>query len=125
MLIQQQTTFGDKCGNCFSTCIASLLDLPTAEVPNFCLDENNWFEHLDKWLLQRGLRAVDVKGCQEVCIREGACFIASGKSPRGDFEHSIIASVDGANNFIMVMDPHPSGAGLAEPFTSMMLLVRA
>jgi hypothetical protein len=40
----------------------------------------------------------------------GAVYIASGPSPRGNFDHSVLAFGDGT----LYWDPHPSGAGLVE-----------
>lgn len=125
MLKQRQTIFGEGKGNCFSTCIASLFDLPIEEVPNFCLDAENWFENADAWTRARGFRLVDLRGVQEISIKEGTRFIASGKSPRGDFNHSLIATVNEKGEFVVEMDPHPSDANLDGPFMMMTFLVKA
>lgn len=107
-------------------CLAALLDLEVAEVPNFCYGDNaEWFSQADEWLSVRGYRLVDIGGCTSVAIRAGAYFIASGKSPRGDFNHSVICSVDGDSQFILAMDPHPSGAGLDGPFTMATFVIKA
>jgi hypothetical protein len=62
MLPVDQTTFGHPGGNCFSACVASLLELPIEEVPYFMgePDEPNerWAERLDAFLETYGLYAL-------------------------------------------------------------------
>ena len=122
---QRQTTFGFPKGNCFAACIASLLDLDVQNVPNFCLDENpNWFTEADRFVANHGFRLLQITGATGITALDGTLFIASGKSPRGDFNHSVITRVEG-EQFVVEMDPHPSDDGLDGPFTIMTMLVRA
>jgi D-glycero-D-manno-heptose 1,7-bisphosphate phosphatase len=99
-----QTKFGMPEGNCFSACIASILHLPLADVPPFCKYED-WWERLTAWLKDRGFYPMIVRYNQEWAPQ--GFHILSGKSPRGDFQHSVVAH--GAE---IVHDPHPSRAGI-------------
>jgi hypothetical protein len=58
-----QTTFGAPGGNCFSACVASLLEIPLSEVPYFMGDgpieqEYDWFNPFLAWLRERGWWAI-------------------------------------------------------------------
>lgn len=110
-----QTTFGDV-GNCFSACIASILECPIEEVPNFCAgNRSRWMLDAQAWLRGRGWAMVsmtfkdfDAIG-QAVWIGAfpGECiYIASGKSSRG-LLHSVIMCGDH-----LLHDPHPDGNGV-------------
>lgn len=48
-----QTTFGIGTGNCFSACIASLLEVPIEEVP-FFMGEDDPMQACDAWLARFG-----------------------------------------------------------------------
>lgn len=125
MLIQKQTIFGDKFGNCYSTCIAALFDLKTEEVPNFCYNENErWFEDANDWVKERGFAIIDIKGVTSFYLLEGTIFLACGDSPRGDFQHCIIIKYIGDNNYKCIMDPHPSNDGIVGVFKTMCLVVK-
>lgn len=108
-----QTIFGEDHGDCFRTCVACILELPLDAVPNFCDvdlypgDDGEWFVALDEWLQMFNLSAI--------CLSHDGTFaprgfaILSGGSPRGDFNHSVVA-----HNGEMVWDPHPSRGGLRD-----------
>ena len=105
-----QTTFGAPGGNCFSACVASLLEIPISEVPYFMGDEKDWgvkdwFQDFLAWLRPRGWWAIPIP-LRNGWKPEGLCIL-SGKSPRGDFDHSVVA-----RGLEMIHDPHPSRAGL-------------
>lgn len=57
-----QTDFGVTTGNCFTACVASILELPIHEVPDFCCDheDDDWEETFREWLEQRGLYPIIV-----------------------------------------------------------------
>jgi hypothetical protein len=123
----EQNVFGEGKGNCWAACIASLLDLPITEVPNFCGEPErnpNWFSDTDKWLKQRGFRVIDFQGASGIAMEEGAYAIANGKSPRGDFFHVVVMTVQDGQ-FVVAHDPHPSGAGLDGPFKNVSVIVKA
>lgn len=137
MTPQKQTVFGEGSGNCWATCLAALLDLPVSEVPNFCgSPERNpaWYSDTDHWLQQRGLRIVGITFPENniamppekqigMTLEVGAYLIVTGKSPRGDFYHSIVVEYMGDNEWGIACDPHPSGAGLDGPWVSCDMIV--
>lgn len=54
-----QTNFQRGTGNCFAACLASILEMPLEEVPNFChegsdADGSTWLERTARWLEERG-----------------------------------------------------------------------
>lgn len=112
-----QTRFGgpdaapDERGDCWSACIASLLEVPMAEVPHFIrhdtMDEIN--EEVRVWMLARGFLLLTLKpdGWEPP---DGAFAIAAGAGPRGH-RHCVVWQ--GGRG--MAHDPHPSRAGLAGP----------
>ena len=116
MLKQHQTILGAGKGNCFSTCIACLLELPVDEVPNFCGDnwgnDGEWFRAANRWLARFGLRYFEVDFGEWVGHELGLpdCYlIVCGPGPR-DCDHATVW-LGGE----MIHDPHPSGMGLLKP----------
>lgn len=58
-----QTLFGNGTGNCFAACVASILELPIEEVPNFCVDypePQDWYAVFRAWCTERGVIAMPV-----------------------------------------------------------------
>lgn len=105
-----QTLFGEKVGNCFATCIACLLDLDVDAVPNFCASPSRWWDDARRWLGDRGITPVMIEPPDGLDLDEflpETLFIASGRSPRGDYMHSVIY-----RGGSLLHDPHPSGDGL-------------
>lgn len=102
-----QTAFGAD-GNCWSTCIACILDLDVADVPDFN-QAPDWAAAANEWLGKRGLAFATRCGSSPPPGLDGALIIASGMSGRG-VRHAVLWR-DGA----MVHDPHPSGDGLRSP----------
>lgn len=122
-------TTGPVPGDCWRTAIACLLDRddPTT-VPHFiaaALPEGDDVDTSTAWW-DASVAYV------ERCVPDGQTFlllqprfpvhaepdlahphvIATGRSPRGDWQHSVIAD---ARTGELVWDPHPSRAGLAGP----------
>lgn len=115
-------------GNCWAAAIASILEVPITEVPNF----ETWFHFknlyndlTEVWLNSKGwtldtddrFKCFHYELCQNwppervVVYREllkDLYYLVSGKSPRG------INHVTIWRNGIMVHDPHPSGDGILE-----------
>jgi hypothetical protein len=101
-----QTTFGRPHGNCFSACIASIMHVPLADVPTFCAREDEgWWTDFLEWLAPRGMYALALTYGHDRMI--DGFHVLSGKSPRGDFMHSVVGWRDK-----IVHDPHPSRDGL-------------
>jgi hypothetical protein len=61
--IWQTRVFPEK-GNCFSACVASILELPIESVPDFdndIKDDDSWLEKWQIWLRERGLQFLCLK----------------------------------------------------------------
>lgn len=97
-----QTTFGYPDGNCWSACVASLLEMPVHEVPWF-LGHDDWYAAFAAWLRPRGYYPVTVPWSEGWCP-EGF-YILGGRSPR--HSHAVVAK-----GREIVHDPHPSREGL-------------
>jgi hypothetical protein len=94
----------DSAGNCMQAAFASLLELPLDEVPHFLAPED-WWGAICEWVLEQGY-------CIAVTsIPLAALGIMSGRSPRGPWNHAVVSRGDE-----LVHDPHPSRAGVLEPF---------
>lgn len=115
MIPVDQTRFGgpsappEEIGDCFAACMASILEVPLASIPFGLGTTDKWLEPCQEWLALRGLALV----CFEVDVdadvvwpKEAWCII-SGKSPRGEWDHSTVG-----RNGQIEHDPHPSRAGL-------------
>ena len=83
------------------------------DVPDFVpLYGEQWMPYFRKWLEPLGLDYFEVwpKDIEEY-IPSGF-LIATGKSPRGDFLHCVIAKKDMENNLLVVHDPHPDNTAI-------------
>ena len=83
MTPQKQVNLNFQEGDCLAACVASLLDLPLAEVPNFCAHDD-WQKVYRDWLRARGLAEVTLKWDPEY-IRENlplAFIIVAGPAPK-------------------------------------------
>lgn len=103
-------------GDCQRAVIASLLELPIAEVPHFLEiakdDSVLYYTLMQEFLAKRGLAYLTVPA------RSGAAFYGcdydvyyeiSGPSPRGNGVYHAVIGLNGK----IVHDPHPSRSGLA------------
>ena len=110
---------GDRLGDCYRACVASLLDLPTGEVPHFTeeaeradpdVGHHGAWGAANRWLKPRGFVLVYVRVELGVLLAPmGVVCIAHGQSPRGDFGHSVLWCPALAE---IVHDPHPSRDGI-------------
>ena len=111
MIPIQQSITGAR-GNCFSACLASLLEVPIEDVPLFLWESGDgtifdWSERLDAWLKPMGLYALHFfSGQRPPRVMPGVLHIMTGISPRGR-PHAVI----GLGGEI-VHDPHPDRSGL-------------
>lgn len=95
MILVYQTRFGDKNGNCFQACVASLFELTLEQVPDFCNEEprDEWSARYIRWLNERGLSYVPLElvgpdALESDWLRD--CFvIVSGKNA-DDVRHCVI-----------------------------------
>ena len=108
-----QTILDFEHGNCMQACVASILELPLEDVPNFMhygRDEFNF--HLEKFCLSLDLTMIDAVFEDDGLDLIKHCYtIASGRSPRATEDwhrHAVIW-----RNGCMVHDPHPMNNGLA------------
>lgn len=111
-------------GDCFRTCIASLLDVLPEAVPHRHADLD-WYEQrdlIDAWLAPQRLRLINFairwpdSTPQELCeytayMRPGR-FMLSGRHQTGT-AHVVVADATG-----IIHDPCPLNMGLAGPFES-------
>lgn len=114
-----QTTFYPK-GNCYAACVASILELPLSEVPDFFnvpagQDRfNTGYERVADWLAQRGLGILRVLPMFDgvwvapVHLSQPFFCIASGDSPRHQCGHAIVWGFSDQHS-APVHDPHPDG----------------
>ena len=102
-------------GNCTAACIASMLELNLADVPNFAVrPEGEWWPWMLQWLTDRGWYAIAFPGH----FPYPGYYLVSGNSPRGDFKHLVVYCAGE-----LVHDPHPSGAGIdGEPIDQWLLV---
>lgn len=118
MIRVKQSTFGGpdaprrERGDCYSACLASILELPLAEVPRFCEvdDDVDRLEWEQSWLAERGLYVAAMVLSDDFLRGAASRFglaVLSGKSPRGDWRHAVV-SLGGR----VVHDPHPSSDAL-------------
>lgn len=124
-----QTKFSDVAagihGNCFGTCVASLLHLPPTTIPAFeDMGDGTWFGAFWDLLKANGCRYRGTRYLRQRILEGDASwpdeedigpgidgyFIVGGGSPRGVTRgHAVIYRAGS-----LVMDPHPSGEGLTD-----------
>jgi hypothetical protein len=117
----------DVWGDCYRTALAILLDMDRDEIPHFgyqCPDGNEFSDRIDDWLITQGLTKIEVgyvahsgvfdldDVLEHVMMMNGEdlVYLLSGRSPRGMFNHVVVAG-----NGRVLFDPHPSGEGIAGP----------
>jgi hypothetical protein len=97
-------------GNCWATAVASLFGLTEEQRDEIHLASatEEWWDSTNEWLEGHGY---DPLGWTTDLPEGGlsGVMIASGRSPRGDFRHSVLWDCERG---VMLSDPHPSGAGL-------------
>jgi len=125
-----QSIFEDGKGNCLSACVASLLDLPLSEVPNFA--EMDYFAGLESWLAERQIRSFTVRFAEPTHCSMAYfgysphLLLVWGGSPRCDAsgkrkQHAAIGRGNGYG-IEVVHDPHPSRDGLVNICGLMVLM---
>ncbi len=118
---EHQTLFGYPHGNCVEACVAAIVGVSVAEVPDPRADANlhtlnapqafayRW-PAMEAWLAARGLSVIHGTGKPPAMVRaSGMPWIATGPSPRNPkaYGHAVVYRGDS-----MTWDPHPSGAGI-------------
>jgi hypothetical protein len=100
-------------GRCFEAALASILEIPESDVPDFGKDEAQFLRDTEAFLGKFGLYYVQVlptmPGIEEAFATGTVYHTIEGKSPRGGL-HACVG-----RNGKIVHDPHPSdgtGRGL-------------
>lgn len=113
-------------GDCHRTALAMLLDMDRDSIPHFAHQARNdveFNERVDDWLESLGMTQISiymtgnfsldaVLNHMAVINGPGLVFLLGGKSPRGDYNHTVVAG-----NGKILLDPHPDNTGLAGPCT--------
>lgn len=95
-----QTKFYPE-GNCLDACIASILEIPLEDCPNYHGDR--WTRVYSEFLYNKGFRyVIDRKPNNEDEEPPQGYQIAVIQSPRGDWLHAVVA-LDG----VIIHDPYP------------------
>lgn len=97
-------------GNCMAACVASMLEIDIATVPNFA--ESRYSERdLIEWLKQNfNLSYIEVQindSFKNLVKNTDVHHLIIGASPRGPFYHAVVGRAGE-----IVHDPHPSKSGL-------------
>lgn len=117
-----QEVFEAGRGDCLAACVASVLGLIRAEVPNFA--DCGFFDGLVKWLDERGMKVIQLRVADPEHIKAvwfdysytDLC-IMWGDSPRfredgiRRKQHAVVGRATGYGPEL-VHDPHPSRDGL-------------
>ncbi|MGE4399373.1 MAG: hypothetical protein AB7D29_07620 [Campylobacterales bacterium] len=116
MIPVRQTKFGVPHGNCFSACVASMLEMDISEVPDFVPQYGDqWLEHFREWLVPKGLDYFETWPKDIIEYLPKGHMIATGKSPRGDFNHCVIVKTSEPHenlDLVWIHDPHPDNTFL-------------
>lgn len=108
MIPHTQTNTNVPGGDCFRTCIASILEVPVDHIPNH-IEDDDWYDKFNDICGKYGYRLITLVNTSRKTwsyIVDGCWCIAQGTSIRG-VRHCCIAK--GSE---IVHDPHPSRAGL-------------
>jgi hypothetical protein len=121
-----QEIMDDTKGDCFSACLASLLDLPIKEVPKFAAEtetSRDFWKVIEKWLSDRNYKLLsitfpDPQILSRTDFENGGYCILSGVSPRrkadGNIKyHAVVGKAEGFGVKI-IHDPHPDRTGLQD-----------
>jgi len=104
-------------GDCFSACLASLLELSLESVPKFRRDAGEsgcMYQLAENWLKQRfAISLLTVQADLLITAFQGTPCIAAGVSPNNPSgHHAVVGEIDCLGNFTMTHDPNPSGKGI-------------
>jgi hypothetical protein len=115
-------------GDCFSACLASLLEVPLEDVPKFRRDNpfpNDMMGAAREWVKDRfGLSLVTIQmedragdfigtDIRIIGALKGTPCMAGGTSPNFEgVNHCVVGEIDGLGNFTMTHDPSPHQKGI-------------
>ena len=119
----QQEIFEHGKGDCFRACIASILDLPLADVPNFVESvEMRPVDMAQEWLRSRNVKSVAIRFPHAECLSRS--FVGHDPEPvvlmgeshscheNGDRLRHAVVGVAAGFGFRTIHDPDPNGLGL-------------
>ena len=116
-------------GNCFASCIASLIEMPLESVPHV-MEHGDWRERTNAWLAEFGLGTVEVLIDTEgeaslYPLPPGMFVIVTGRTERHESRlHSVVAkTIKGGCQWEYLHDPHPNG-GFLVTATHLMWIVQ-
>ena len=127
MIAVMQTEFGKGQGNCFSACLASVLEVPIESVPNFCAHwmERDWLKAADEWCQrEHGVALLmielpsSVPGLADELLARPIVCLVGGKGPRG-LDHEVVWN--GVTQ--SWHDPYPAGGGITRPYHDIIYLI--
>lgn len=105
-----QTSLTLQSGNCFAACVASLLDLPLSDVPNFAVaGEDWWFKSFVAWVGSRGLQACGARLPEEASRvpLETPCILGVPSTLLPGALHAVVG-VATDKGWRILHDPHPA-----------------
>jgi hypothetical protein len=126
MVPVDQEIICDTKGDCFSACVASILECPLSEVPKFAADtetSEQFWKTIDAWLLGRGRKLLsitipDPQMLERMYFENGDYCILTGVSPRrkadGNIKYHAVVGTGQGYGIKMVHDPHPDRTGLQD-----------
>ena len=124
MLPVFQSRFGppdvslEEQGDCFTACLCSLLHVPLDVAPRVDLTGDLWWPAMLDFVARHNYALLRLQPEWERAMGPETHYIASGKSPRGDFLHSVVK-----RGGELAHDPHPDGGGI-ENLVDIIVLVR-
>lgn len=103
--------------DCFAACLASILELPLASIPDSARGPGWDKDATNRWAAFIGLSLVEVRlDLPEAAfwpVASGTLCILVGKSPRRDVRHAVVGRFNifgGRYGFEILHDPHASRA---------------
>ena len=124
MIPVYQTIISDETknihGNCFPSCLASILEIPLHEVPTFQNMGNNWFTVLWDFLISKGYEFHGTGKKENALIYDKGIdgyYIVNGSSPRGFKRGHSVVYYRGK----LVHDPYLGGNGVLDIWSFYMI----
>ena len=120
-----QSSIEPGAGNSLAACLASILEMPIEEVPDFQMGQD--VDGLDSFLDQKGLAGAWLIGDLSLFLIRPFCqehVVIIGPSPRNPSRwHAVVGACRAKEDALeIVHDPHPSRAGLLDPFVGALLI---
>ena len=107
-------------GNCFPSCLASIMEIPLEQVPALQILGTNWFPTLWDFLIEQGYEFHGTGKKENALTYDKGIdgyYVVNGASPRGFKRgHSVVYK-----NGLLVHDPYPGGKGLQEIWSFFMI----